>query len=387
MAQRFVTLFPELGNMHLTKDVGQIPWFFKHHLGYESALVGFRSDDPFPALEGEARGLDIELIDRGGKQFFIELAVVDYLKKNAPRIDVLNVYHLNRDTFYYGNLYKALNPRGTLYCKLDLANQFLQDGKKRHSANVFKNLIFRRWESRFIRNVDVFSVENSTGLDLMKTRYPACSSKIIYMPNGVNTVFLDDQQQVNFPKEKLVLIMGRIGDITKNHEILLRVIPHLQLKGWKFVFAGPITQRFKPKVEAFYSEFPELREWVIFTGEITDRKTVYDWFRKASITCLTSVSESFGLVYVEGLYFGNYLLGNDRMSSFDDISNQGKFGTKVPFNDDEALRTVFQDLIDNPHKMESVREEMSQFARDNFTWPVLVNRLNHEILKRVQSKS
>lgn len=386
MALRFVTLFPVAENVHLTKDVGQIPWFFQHHLGYSSSLVCFSSNQDFPALKDEAKGLDLHFIDRTGKKYFIEQAVVDFLHQHARDIDVLNVYHLNRETFYYGNLYKKLNPQGFLYCKLDLANRFLIHGKKTHSANFFKNLVFRRWESKFIRNVDLFSVENQSGLELMKKRYPLCTSKIIRMPNGVNTRFVEEHFQFPEQKEHVVLIMGRIGDVNKNHEILLRVIPHLELKDWKFIFAGPVLQRFKPKVEAFFNEFPEHRQNVLFIGELTKRTLVYDWFRRSAVTCLTSGEESFGLVFVEGLYFGNYLIGTEGMSSFDDISDSGRFGKKLPFNDDEALRATLQEVIDEPEKVEEMREDAMDFARRNFTWPVLVEQLDHEIRKRKARK-
>lgn len=382
MAGRFVTLYPPAQNTHLIKDVGQIPHFMNRLFGYQAELVCYRNNDDYPYLETEATNLKITFLKQSGKRLFLENAAIRFLQENAQDIDVLNLYHLDRDTFYYGNLYKKLNPKGLLYCKLDLANRFLTKGKKRHSLNVFKNWVFRRWEKKFLRNADLISVENRSGMQLMKKRYPESAEKLIFLPNGINSFFVESLFEEPVKKERQILIMARIGESIKNHEILLRVIPHLQLNDWKFVFAGPVVQRFKPKIEAFYREFPQLRANVVFTGEVVDRAAVYDWFRRSMVTCLTSVEESFGIVYVEGLYFGNYLLGTDGMSSFEDITNNGQFGKQLPFNDDEALRSTLQSLIDHPEKMNALQEPAMEFAKKNFVWPVILQQLEKEIQKR-----
>lgn len=382
MAKRFVTLFPIAKNTHLIKDVGQIPCFMATQHGYRGELACYNNDEHYHYTETEAKGLSLTFLEPSGKRLFLENAAIEFLHREAKNIDILNLYHLDRDTFYYGNLYKKLNPTGTLYCKLDLYNQFLEHGKKRHSINVFKNLAFRRWERKFIRNVDLFSVENRTGLELMKRRYPACVNKIIYLPNGVNSPFIDSLFKEPVEKEKLIVVMSRIGETIKNHEILLRVLPLLDLKGWEIAFVGPVVKRFTSKIEAFYHEFPHLRTQVKFVGEASDRKTVYDWFRRARVTCLTSLHESFGIAFVEALYFGNYLIGTEGMSSFSEISNDGKYGEVLPFNDDDRLAKTLQSTIDNPARIDALRSEAEAYGRAHFTWPVLVKHLHDELIKR-----
>jgi glycosyltransferase involved in cell wall biosynthesis len=379
MALKFVTLFTPAQNTHLIKDVGQIPAFMHRLFGFQSELVCYRNDQDYSYTDTEAKGLQLVFLKSTGKRFFLENAVIQYLQEHARSIDVLNLYHLDRDTFYYGNLYKKLNPKGFLYCKLDLYNEFLESGKKRHSVNLFKNAVFRRWEKKFIGRTDLFSVENQLGMQLMKQRYPALSRKIIYLPNGVNSDFIDTLFTSPAEKEPIILIMSRIGDAIKNHEILLRVIPRLGLKEWKVVFAGPMVQRFKPKVAAFFSEFPQLREKVIFTGPVTDRREVYNWYRRARVTCLTSRHESFGIALAEGLFFGNYLVGTEGMSSFQELSDSEKYGEQLPFNDDQALLQCLQTIIDSPQKVDNLREDAMRFARSRFTWPVLVSQLQKEI--------
>lgn len=382
MAQRFVTLYPVAKNTHLIKDIGQIPHFMNQQFGYCAQLVCYRNDDDYPNLKSEATGVEMVFLEFSGKRMFLENAFVRYIEENAKDIDVLNLYHLDRDTFYYGNLYKKINPDGLLYCKLDLYNEFVEHGKKRHSINVFKNWVFRRWEKMFIRHTDLFSVENWAGLELMKKRYPALADDIMYLPNGINSSFVDGLFETPTEKEPLILILSRIGDVIKNHEILLRVLPHLNLKNWRIVFAGPVVQRFMPKVDAFFQEFPHLREKVQFTGEITDRKVVYDWLRRSRVNVLTSRHESFGIVFAEALYFGNYLVGTDGMSSFNDLTCNGEFGERLPFNDDSALRKCLQSLIDDPDRIDALRKPASKFARQNFVWPVLVERLEEELQMR-----
>ena len=128
MQRRFVTVFPVTENVHLIKDVGQIPYTLHKHHGYDSTIVCYQNSESYPNLDGEVEGLRISFLTQQGRKLFQERAVLNYLKEQAKNIDVLNLYHLTKETIYYGLYYKKLNPKGVLYVKMDVYNEMLEQG-------------------------------------------------------------------------------------------------------------------------------------------------------------------------------------------------------------------------------------------------------------------
>jgi len=112
MNNRFVTIFPICENVHLTKDLGQIPFFLHKTYGYNSSIVSYKNSDNYSNLNGEVNGLTMEFIENTGRLSFLEKGVLKYIRKNAKNIDVLNLYIFSKFTFVYGIIYKILNPNG-----------------------------------------------------------------------------------------------------------------------------------------------------------------------------------------------------------------------------------------------------------------------------------
>ena len=50
--------------------------------------------------------------------------------------------------------------------------------------------------SYFLNKVNLITIENSLGEDLVKQKYPHIAHKVMYVPVGVNDVFLKDQHTV-----------------------------------------------------------------------------------------------------------------------------------------------------------------------------------------------
>ena len=141
MNKKFVTIFPICENVHLTKDLGQIPFFLKHNYNYDSSIVCYKNNKEYSNLNGEVKGLRLEFIENKGRFIFLEKSVLSYLKKNSRNIDVLNLYIFSKFSFVYGIYYKILNPKGFLFLKLDGYNETFKEGNKiKHSTNSIKNL-------------------------------------------------------------------------------------------------------------------------------------------------------------------------------------------------------------------------------------------------------
>src|ERR1700748_3871781 len=192
MSRTFVTIFPICENVHLTKDLGQIPYFLHKKYGYDSAIVCYKNSEHYNNVEGEVKGLKIDFIKNESRLSFLEKGVLKYIYKNAKQIDVLNLYIFSKFTFVYGILYKMLNPKGILYLKLDGYNEtFDPQSTIAHSTGKFKNGILKWLEKKFLRSVDLISMENTEGTKLVQQKFPSVADKIMYLPVGVNDIFLE----------------------------------------------------------------------------------------------------------------------------------------------------------------------------------------------------
>lgn len=386
----FVTLFPPAEEQHLIKDVGQIPYFMFAEHGYDSSVVCFKNSEVYHHLNGEVEGLKVEFLQPAGKKQFLERSVLEFLEREAKNIDVLNVYHYSRDTFFYGVLYKKLNPNGVLYLKMDLWNEQFKNGRPRFSKTWWKDLILKRKERRFQNAVDVLSFENREGMALFEGVYPSLREKCIWLPNGVNDRFLSEyfpEPKAFDQKENIILTVGRIGAEVKDHMTMLHGLAGVELKDWKVIIVGPVEPAFQKEAEQFLAVHLALKQKIEFVGQIDDRKRLYELYDRSKIFCLTSKRESFGIAFVEAMYFGNWIIGTDGMSAFDDLSlpdrkagDHGRLGSKFPVGNYEELTKIFQQLIDDGGKLEASSEAISTFTNEHFLWSKITSQLQKKIL-------
>ena len=387
MNKKFVTIFPICENVHLTKDLGQIPFFLHHKYHYESSIVCYKNSKEYSNLEGEVKGLNLELIENTGRIRFLEKSVLRYIRKNAKKIDILNLYHYSKFTFVYGILYKKYNPKGVLFLKLDGYNETFEKGSIiKHSTNRFKNFILKYFEKQFLKQVDLITIENTIGESLVKNKFPEIAHKVMYLTVGVNDLFLT--QTLRFPfksfeqKENIILTVGRIGLEIKNNEMMLRALTLVTLKDWKMVFVGTINPAFKLFFDNWIIDYPYLTDKIIFTGEINNREDLYEWYNRSKIFCMTSWNESFCCAIGEALYFGNYIVGTEGIVSMPDLTNNNKYGVTLKTNDHEAMAIKLQELIDNPSYLSKLYPEIVAYSHTNFVWSKIIEKLHQRIENR-----
>ncbi len=384
MGKRFVTIFPFCQDVHLTKDVGQIPFFLYKLFGYNSVIVSYRNNEIYNNLNGEVKGLKLDFIENKGRVSFLEKSVLKYIHKNAREIDILGLYHFSKFTFVYGILYKFLNPKGFLLIKLDAYNKtFSEENEVKHSTQKVKNTLFKILERRFLKKFDLLSIENSDGLELFKKKYPQTSDKLIYLPVGVNDLFIVNAFRNRIrdynEKENIILTVGRIGEYVKNHEMILRALTKTNMKDWKMVFVGPVNESFMNYYNKLCGEYPQLKSIITFTGEIKDRVELYEWYNRSKIFCMTSWNESFSNAISEAFYFGNYIIGTEGVMSMKDITDGGKYGTSLKADNDKALADTIQKLIDNESTLSVLYPEIVSFSHKHFTWSQIIGKLHQQI--------
>ena len=376
----FVTVFTETENFHLVKDVGQLPYFMYKTEGYDATLISYQNNVEYPFIDQEVNGLKLNFIPNKGRFLYFELGVLYYLLNKSKSIAVLNLFHFKKDNILYLLIYKLVNPQGKAYIKLDMDILFF----KNYNAFLFsnyalKNFILKALTSWIFKLTDLFSVETDQAKDYLLNVYPELQNKLICIPNGVDNLYLDKEIPIKAfqEKENIILTVGRIGTEQKNTELLLDALKITDLKDWKVYILGPIEESFKKYIADFYRESPQLENKIIFTGNITDRKELFDWYNRSKIFCLSSRYEGFPIAFPEALYFGNYLISSP-VSSAEHITSKGKYGT-VAKADAHEFSNALQNSIE-PGFLSSQRyEEIRRFSKDNFTWPGIVKKLADQI--------
>ena len=213
MNKRFVTIFEKIQNLHLTKDVGQIPYLMYKKFNYESIIVGHKLDNSYPYLNEETKGLKLKLLPKL-KIGRISLSIIWYLIFNARKIDILNLYHHRTNTYFYIWLYKKINPKGILYLKSDL----VIDGLNEYQSFVNPEYTIRNYFlNKTIRNMDIISFETTQSFELANKLYKEHKHKFLYLQNGFN---IDSAYKYFRPKdyelkENLIITVGRIGTFQK----------------------------------------------------------------------------------------------------------------------------------------------------------------------------
>ena len=152
------------------------------------------------------------------------------------------------------------------------------------------------------------------------------------------------------------------------------------MKDWKIKLIGPIEKcekDFQKDIDKFYSERPDLKDKVIFTGTINDSDKLVEEYHKASAFVLTSRWESSALVLLEAAINGCYVLTTNvgiakdlRYCYICPNSLQGQQSEEIIVNN---FSTELQKLIDNQELCFENFNERNEFCESNFLMSKIID--------------
>lgn len=372
MKKRFYTLSLTPYPIDLLKDPGMIPYYL-YRLGYESHFVSFIKPDVTDAFQKQIKGVTLHYLGEQKLPQHPQLMMccrkaLAFILKFRKRIDILNLYYL-KHSMVYGLFYKLVHPRGCLYVKVDMnVNAFKKESQQ--TLHFIRRFVYKLY-LHYI--VDKVTVESSSGYVLFQEQFNLPSSKLMYMPNGVDDICLGKVLPIPFEQKQNILItVGRIGTFQKNTEMLLAACKRICWRdGWSLYVVGPCAEEFKEKIAEFYRE-TNLQDRVIFMGPIYDKKKLYQLYNYAKIFCLTSRYESFGFVCAEALSYGNYLLTTPISAATDFVPNEG-VGKII--NTAQELADEVNDLIANPEKLAATCPSIINHSK-SFRWSTICRDLD-----------
>ena len=312
----FCTIY-KMKNEHLTKEPGLIPYGMQKYEGYD-AFVATYIDGDYPNLK-YLPGLRIEEVPKISGDWLKDSFT--WLCKNVRRINVLNIYwgfpHFRKHTY----IYKLLNPFGKIYLKFDGA----------YMPGPGPDLFHPRLQFRLLNKC--VSSELKCYIDELSRRW---GKKFMYVPNPLSPHEIRDFKDFS-QRSNTIFTVGRLGTHQKATEILLESFAKIsaQIPNWTLKLAG----RFKENIniaDDFYAKYPDLRERVIFTGEIRDREQLINLYRDAKIFAFPSRWETFGIALSEAMSHGCFPIVSDIPSS-KELTGDFKFGLGSKVDDIDGL--------------------------------------------------
>lgn len=378
----FVTLFPDAQNVHLVKDVGQIPYLMHRLFGYDASVLVYPSNAEYPHLNDSVKGLKISWVKKGIDLRWFNTGVVKYLIRHAGKIDVLNLYHETLASKLYAWLYKRVNPNGFVYVKLDGSAEGLrQADRQRAQRGAIRSSLLRQVERRFARDVDCISIETREAYAIYGAQYPDLKDKLVHIPNGIDDEFVGaGAGPRSFDgKENLIITVGRLGSAEKNTQMLIDAVTMLApLNGWKLCLIGERTAEFDQWLAGRTAQFPHLAEAVVLVGQVSSRNELYAWYDRAKIFVLSSRHEGFPLVFPEALFFGNVIITTD-VSGAADITDGGRIGKITPIDDAAALADALRTAMADASYLKQTSNAAVAYSREHYVWSRILLTLQNAI--------
>jgi glycosyltransferase involved in cell wall biosynthesis len=369
---RYCVLFPQTENVHLIKDVGMIAYKMHKLYGYE-AFIACYENGRYPYLEKEVSGLKMDFIKKTFNNEILD--GMSYLRINAKKIDVLQVFHVTMRTFFYVFMYRHLNKNGKIFLKLDCTEELINRIK---SLKGLKLKLF----NKFIDSVNVIGVEQSYLYGEIIGLLGHNKEKLLNIPNGVDFDLIREKYHYDFADKKNIIInVGRIGTPEKDIETMIKafsLIEKQMRKDWILKLVGPVTDDFEIFIDNFLKNNPEYSGSIILEGPVYDRNRLFQLYREAKIFCSSSKFESFGIALLEGAAFGDVIVSTDTGIARE-LAGEGN-GVVVGINDPVQLGDGLKSIMKKSDtELEKLSKMTYTLCAENYDWNIIVANLNKKI--------
>ncbi|PRR82914.1 glycosyltransferase family 4 protein [Clostridium vincentii] len=373
MVKNYGMIYLKSTNVHLVKDMGMIPFKLNKNHNYNSTLITFKNGE-FTYQNDVVKGLKLDFVKRIFNSYTIDGSL--YLLKNSKKYDVLQMFHVTLSSFCYAFIYKLVNPKGKLYLKLDCSYKLPE---KINKLNKLSKCIL----NKFFNKYELITVEQEKLYSELIELVPSLKGKLKILPNGIDFDYFEKMNlKYNYEqKENIILNVARIGVEEKNTYMLIEAFKNVNedvRKGWELRLVGPVEEEFKKSYKEFCNKNPELCKSIKIVGNIDDRIELYKEYEKAKIFSLTSIFESFGIVFIEAAAFGDVIVSTDVGIAYE-IVKEGN-GALVKSGDTYSLTKNLERFMTR-NSLHDISYDSYKIIRDKYDWDKIVEFLYNEIEK------
>lgn len=183
------------------------------------------------------------------------------------------------------------------------------------------------------------------------------------LPNGVDLsrFLLDVRSHTKQDTSPTVLYIGRLAP-HKGLDTLIAAAP-LVLKKFpeaKFVIAGP-------------GEISNLGKNALLLGEVSEEEKI-SLMQKASVFCLPSRSEAFGITVIEAMVAGCPVVVSD-LPALTEIVEHNRTGLVFPVDDTKALADRIIKLLSDQGLSQQISKNAREVVREKYDWEKIISRL------------
>lgn len=338
---KLVELLPwtEFLDVHLKKDPGLFPIYISKYYNIPYEIVYIKSNNnstKVTDLPNNGKIIGLKPIQKKRitkltdiRRIFFLLPLIIYIIKNRKSISHYLLFHATDNSLTLAFFIKLFSPKAKIWLKMDANHKGLTDFISLINKNTsIKQKILSKRYKNLIKKIDLISVETKNCFDILKTNNFFSHININLIPNGIE----NDLSDSNLIKENIITSVARFGNSSKNSELLLNALSQLDLKDWEVYLIGPIEkeeQDFQLFINEYFNTHPNLKNKIVFTGNITDKKELNEYYMKSKVFVLPSKYESFGIAPLEAISKGNYLILSDVGAARDFIINDN-FGFILP---------------------------------------------------------
>jgi glycosyltransferase involved in cell wall biosynthesis len=212
-----------------------------------------------------------------------------------------------------------------------------------------------RWERRNVNRADLVMVTSRYCADVAQRAYGVPPERIAVVPEPIDLEVWDDQfwraarrprssPPANPPASPIVLCVARmyprkrVADLLRATAIMRGRVPGIQVR---IVGRGPEW----PAVSRLHTELG-LGDSVTLLGDV-GRERLAEEYVNATVFCLPSVQEGFGIVFLEAMAAELPVVAC-RVAAIPEVVQDGVTGLLVPPRDPAALAAEIERLIADP---------------------------------------
>ncbi len=309
--------------------------------------------------DARAMGIDVDVVRTGN--IFNDIRAV-------KRIAYEGEYNILHTHGAKANMIGVIIKRKTA---IPVVSTVHSDYRLDYLHSVLKMYTFGLINTVALRHVDYYIGVSDNFRDMLIRRgFPAHRIHTVY--NGIpfdNEIDimprLDFARKYRIPCEPGKTVVGILGRLhpVKGHTVFLDAAAKILKKfpETRFLIGGP-GDDLKPSLEKRAQQLC-ISDSVFFLGMVTEP---FSFFNYVDINVLTSYSESFPYVILEGARMKKATVSS-KVGGLEDLFIQGENGYLFNPGDSDALALYLMSLIENPDKRRLMGEKLYNSAKENFS--------------------
>ena len=217
----------------------------------------------------------------------LSVSLFRYLRSHSADFDLIHVHS-----------YHTLVGHAAIQTRLPLVFTPHYHGTGHTPLRAVLHRLYRPAGARQFRAADTVICVSEAERDLVVKDFPGVARKVVTIPNGIDPILLEPEEDRDVPGEPVVLTVGRL-ERYKNIDLIIDAFRALPFPAILLVVGdGPDRTRLERHAETSEPAWP-----VLFTGKIPD-PALNRLFARAHVVTSASDHEAFGITLAQGLASG-----------------------------------------------------------------------------------